>query len=107
MKEKLNPVVVYILSATGILCCCLGGLGAIPAAIGYFIANGKLKNAAVEPERYEGAQAMKTAKIIALVALIINILYMAFTIYRIYTIGWDELMEQSRQMSEQWGIEQP
>ena len=49
---------------------------------------------------------MKTAKIIAMVVLIINILYLGYTIYRIATVGWDEMMEQSRELSEQWGFEQ-
>ena len=104
-KEKLKPVIVYILSGVSLLCCCIAGLGVIPAGIGYYIANNKLKQAAINPEGYEGAQQMKTAKTIALVAIIINILYMAWTAYRIYTIGWDELWEQSTQMSQDWGLE--
>lgn len=101
-KQKLNPTVIYILSVLGFLCCCIGGLGFIPSAIAYFMANSQLKNAAADPESYDGINAMNTAKIIALVVLIINILYLLLTVYRIYTVGWDELMEQSQQMMEQW-----
>lgn len=106
-KIKLNPTVTYILSVLGLLCCCVGGLGIIPAGIAYFMANGKIKEANVNPENYENVKAMNTAKTIALVVLILNALYLIYTIYTISTIGWDEMMEQSRIRMEEMGIEQP
>lgn len=106
-KQKLNISVIYILSTLGLICCCLAGIGFIPSGIAYYLANNKYKEFNANPENYENGPAMNTAKIIALVVLIINLLYLAFSIYRIYTIGWDNLMEESRQMMEEWGMEQP
>lgn len=48
---------------------------------------------------------MKTAKTVAMIILIINLIYLAMTIYQISTVGWDEMMEQSRQMMEQYQAE--
>ena len=102
MKKQLNPTIIYVLAILGLLCCCFGGLGFILAGIAYYIALSKIKDAHLNPENYEGnINAMNTAKIVALVILIINLAYFAFTIYKISTIGWDELMEQSRDMMEQ------
>ena len=64
-----------------------------------------MKDATNNPEGYENIDGMKTAKTIALVAVIINAMYLVWTIYRISTIGWDELMEQSRMQMEQYGIQ--
>lgn len=105
-KQKLNPTIQYVLSILGFLCCCVAGAGFIPAGIAYYLANQKLKEAAADPENYDGVQAMKTAKTVALVVLILNLLYLAYTIYTISTVGWDQIQEQQLQIMEQWGIEQ-
>lgn len=104
-RIRLNTTLIYILSGIGLLCCCVGGLGVIPAAIAFFIANSQLNKANANPEEYENIKAMSTAKTIALVIMIICLLYMIMIIYRISTTGWDEMMEQSRQMMEEWGLE--
>ncbi|WP_346881452.1 CCC motif membrane protein [uncultured Algibacter sp.] len=103
-QQKLNPTIVYVLAIIGLLCCCFGGLGFILAGIAFIIANSKLNAAKLNPENFEpnSVKAMNTAKIIALVILIINVLYLAMSIYRISTVGWDEMLEQSRQMMEQY-----
>ena len=103
MKKQLNPTLVYVLAILGLLCCCFGGLGFILAGIAYYIAHTKIKDAVLNPDDYEGnINAMNTAKIVALVILIINLAYLLWTIYRIYTIGWDEIMEKSREMMEEF-----
>jgi len=104
-RQKLNPTIQYVLSIFAFLCCCVGGLGFIPAGIAYYLANQKLNEAARDPENYEGVSAMKTAKTVALVVLILNLLYLAYTVYIISTIGWDELQEQQQTIIEQWGLE--
>jgi len=103
-NQKLNPTLVYVLAILGLLCCCFGGLGFILAGIAFLIANSKLNAVKANPENYNQAsvKAMNTAKIVALVIVLINIAYLVFTIYRISTIGWDEIMEQSRQLMEQY-----
>ena len=103
-QQKLNPAIVYVLAIIGLLCCCFGGLGVLLSGPAYFVAQSGLKKASLNPDDYEQAsvKAMNTAKIVALVILIINALYLLWTIYRIYTIGWDEIMEQSQEMMEQW-----
>ncbi|NER16323.1 CCC motif membrane protein [Spongiivirga citrea] len=106
-KQKLpNGVLSIILGVFGYLCCCIGGIGFIPAGIGFFLANKAEKQYKENPENYDNYNQIKTAKIIALIALIINILYLGWTIYRISTIGWDELQEQQRMILEEWGVDQ-
>ena len=103
MKKKLNPTLVYVLSIIGLLCCCFGGLGVLLSAPAYFMAGSKIKAAQLNPEEYEGnTKPMETAKLVAMIIMIINVLYLIYTIYQISTVGWDEMMEQSRQMMEQY-----
>jgi len=106
-KLKLNTTDIYILSGVGLLCCCLSGLGFIPAGIALYLAINKLKEYNANPEDYENPKPMQTAKTIAMVVLIINLAYLAYTIYILSTTEWDVLMEQSRQMMEEIGMEQP
>ncbi|GAA3590311.1 CCC motif membrane protein [Flavivirga amylovorans] len=103
-QQKLNPAIVYVLAILGLLCCCIGGLGFILAGIAFIIAHSKLNAAKHNPENYDpdSIKAMNTAKIVALVILIINILYLIKSIYTIYTVGWDEIMERSQEMMEQF-----
>jgi len=101
-RQKLNATIVYVLAILGFLCCCIGGIGFIFAGIAFFIAHSKLKEAYQNPENYDNIEGMKTAKIVALIVLIINLLYFLRIIYVISTVGWDEMMEQSQQMMEQW-----
>lgn len=103
-NQKLNPTLVYVLAVFGLLCCCFGGFGFIFAGIAFLIANSKLNAAKANPENYDpsSVKSMNTAKIVALVILVINIAYLIMTIYRISTVGWDEIMEQSKQLMEQY-----
>lgn len=100
--KELNTTLIYILSILGLLCCCIGGIGAVFAGIAFILAHSNLNKVKLEPEAYDigKIKAMKTAKIVALVILIINILYMLRTIHVIYTVGWDELTEQAREAME-------
>lgn len=102
-QQRLNPVIVYILAVLGFLCCCIGGVGFVFAAIAFFIAKSKLKAANEDIETYDtdSIKAMNTAKIVALVILIINLVFLLWTIYRIYTIGWDELIDTFKEAMEQ------
>jgi len=101
--QKLQySVLIYALSIFAILCCCFAGFGVLPAGIAYFIAHSELKKYALNPDMYDNQDSIYTGKIIALVALAINIAYFAYTAYNIYTIGWDELMEQSRELMKDY-----
>ena len=105
MKKRLNPALIYVLSIIGLLCCCFGGLGVLLSGPAYFIADNQLKDFRNNPDAYDDDQnpsAMNTAKIVALVIAIINLLYLLRTIYVIYTVGWDEIMQQSQEMMDQW-----
>ena len=102
-KQKLQySTLIYVLAVIGLPLCCCAGVGVIPSAIGYFIAHTELKKFYSNPEGFTNQDNIYTGKIIALVVLVINLLYIAYTAYQIYTIGWDNLMEQSRQMMEQY-----
>ena len=102
-KQPLQySTLVYVLAVIGLPLCCCAGVGVIPSAIGYFIAKTELQKYYDYPVKYSNQDNIYTGKIISLVVLIINLLYIALTIYNIYTIGWDNLMEQSKQMMEQY-----
>ena len=102
MKKQLNTTLIYILSITGLLCCCFGGLGFLMSGPAYFIANKKLKDASENPNNYEGnINAMNTAKTIALIILIINLLYFVCAIYVLFSGGYDEVLEKWNEVMEE------
>lgn len=101
-KQLQYGPLIYILAIIGFPLCCCAGVGVIPAGIAYFIAHTELKKYYEAPDNYSNQDNIYTGKIVALVVVIINLLYLAYTIYQIYTIGWDNLMEQSRQIMEQY-----
>jgi hypothetical protein len=102
-QQKLSPTIVYVLSVLSLFCCCFWGFGAIFAGIAFYIAHSKIKLVQANPEDYDpsSVKAMSSAKIVALIMLIINVLYLLYTLYTVYTIGWDELMERSREAMQQ------
>ncbi|WP_282043494.1 CCC motif membrane protein [Winogradskyella flava] len=104
-KQRLNPVLVYILAIIGLLCCCFGGLGFILAGAAFLIAHTQIKKVADNPEAFDldSVKVMKTAKIVALVILVINLLYLCWSIYSIQAMGgWDAYMEQVTKMMEEF-----
>lgn len=95
MKKQLNTTLIYILSITGLLCCCFGGLGFLLSGPAFLVAHNKVKDATENPEIYEGnINAMNTAKTIALVILIINLLYFVYVIYVFSSGGYDIFIEE-------------
>ena len=101
-KQSLSTVWIYVLSNLGLPLCCCAGLGFIPAGIAYFMANGQIKKFYSNPEAYDGLQAVKTAKIIALVVVIINILYLAYFIYQLSTVGWSNILNEYQMQMKQY-----
>lgn len=101
-KKLQYAPLIYILAIIGLPLCCCAGLGFIPAGIAYYMAQIELKKYYLDPDAYDNQDTIYTGKIVALVVLVINLLYLMITIYQIYTIGWDNLMEQTRQMMEQY-----
>ena len=107
-QQKLpNGTAIIVLSIFGYLCCCLSGLGIIPAAIAFYMANKTESLYKANPELYANGSQAKTYKILALIALILNVLMVARLIYVIANGDFEQSMEQSRELLEQWGIEQP
>ncbi len=100
-KLQYGPL-IYVLAILGLPLCCCAGIGFIPAGVAFFIAHSELKKYYQNPDTYSNQDSIYIGKIVALIVLIINVLYLTYTIYSIYTIGWDELMEQSRQLMEQY-----
>jgi hypothetical protein len=59
------------------------------------------------PELYSNYSQLKTARIIAIIGLVIGILYFIYMYYQISQMGgWEAYMEKSRELMEQWGIEE-
>ncbi len=106
-KEKLpNSSAIIVLSIFGYLCCCCFGLGVIPAGIAFYMATKSEKIYAENPDMYDNISQIKTGKIVALVALILCILVIIRVIYVFATGDIEAAMEQSRELMEQWGIEE-
>ena len=102
MKKQLNTTLIYVLSISGLLCCCFGGLGFLLSGPAYLVAHNRVKNASENPDNYEGnINAMNTAKTIALVILIINLLYFIYTIYVIFSSGYGEFLEKWNEAMEE------
>ena len=100
-KLQYGPL-IYVLALLGLPLCCCAGFGVLPAGIAFYLAHSELKKYYLNPDLYDNQDSIYTAKIVALIILSINALYLIVTIYNIYTIGWDVLMEQSKQVMEQY-----
>ena len=108
-QQKLpNVTLALVLAILSFLCCCVGGIPAVLlSGIAFFLLNNDEKKYRENPEIYSNYSQLKTAKIVAIIALVLGILYFAYTLYSISQMGgWDALMEKSREMSQQWGIEE-
>lgn len=103
MEEKLQyEPLIFTLAIIGFPLCCCAGIGALPAGIAYFLAATELKKCYERETPYINQNGVYTGKIIALVIVIINILYLLYTVYVIYTKGWDNIMEESRELMKQY-----
>jgi hypothetical protein len=99
-KEKLpNATMVIVLSVLGYLCCCFAGLGIIPSAIAFFMANKSQKIYETNPELFNNISAIKTGRIVAIIVLVLNILFFAYLIFWISQVGWSEWSEE---FSRKW-----
>ncbi|MHA7944387.1 CCC motif membrane protein [Formosa sp. 3Alg 14/1] len=90
----LKTTAIYVLAGLGLLCCCFGGLGVIPAGIAFYMAHTKLKEVALYPENYDNVKGMSDAKTVALIILIICALNLLYTIYAVSTADWEIVIEQ-------------
>lgn len=101
-QQKLpNAALILILSIGSLLCCCIGGIGVIPAIIALVLANKSIKIYKAEPELYDNYNSIKTGRIIAIVGIVLNIAYLIYTIVVIAIYGIDGIMEQY-QMQENY-----
>lgn len=106
-QQKLpNATLILVLGIFGYVCCCFAGIGIIPSAIAFIMARKSEKIYAENPELYDNIGQIKTGKIVALIALILSALVAIRWIYVISTGDWDAILEQSREMMEQYGIEE-
>ena len=106
-QQKLpNATTIIILGVLGYLCCCFAGSGIIPAGIAFYLATKSEKIYEQDPDLYDNFSQIKTGKIVALIALILSSLMLIRLIYVLSTSDWDSIMEQSREMMEQYGIEE-
>lgn len=108
-QQKLpNVTIAIVLAILSFICCCFGGIpGVVLAGIAFFLIRGDEKKYRENPQGYSNYSQLKTAKIIAIIGLVIGILYFLWTAYQISQMGgWDAYMEKSREMMEQWGIEE-
>ena len=108
-QQKLpNVTIAIVLAILSFICCCFGGIpGAILAGISFLLVRKDERRYSENPEQYSNYSQLKTARIIAIIGLVLGILYFIWTYYQIAQMGgWDAYMEKSREMMEQWGIEE-
>ena len=106
-QQKLpNETAIIVLSIFGIICCWCLGIGIIPATIALVLALKSQKLYKENPELYSNYKTIKIGKILAIIGLVLSVYYIGSLIYQISTVGWNAMMEQSREMMEQWGIEE-
>ncbi|NAS11349.1 CCC motif membrane protein [Poritiphilus flavus] len=108
-QQKLpNVTIAIVLAIISFICCCFGGIpGAIMAGIAFFLVRKDENRYKENPELYSNFSQLKTAKVIAIIGLVIGILWFLWTVFQIQQMGgWDAYMEQSRELMEQWGIEE-
>ncbi len=106
-QQKLpNETAIIVLSIFGIVCCWCFGLGLIPAVIALVLALKAEKLYRENPEMYINSSTIKTGKILAIIGIVLGLYSIGSVIYQISTIGLDEMMEQSRELMEQYGIEE-
>ncbi len=107
-RKLPNVTIAIVLSILSFICCCFGGIpGAILAGIAVILVNKDEKLYHQEPEAYSNYSQLKTAKILAIIGLVIGILWFMWTWYQISEMGgWNAYMEKSKEIMEQWGVEQ-
>ncbi len=106
-QQKLpNETAIIILSIFGIVCCWCFGLGLIPSVIALVLALKAQKLYRENPDLYVNSSTIKTGKILAIIGIVLGLYSIGSVIYQITTIGFDEMMEQSRELMEQYGIEE-
>lgn len=108
-QQKLpNVTIAIVLAILGYLCCCIWGIPAIVfGTIGLLLLKSDEKKYMENPELYSNYSQWKTARILCIIAIVVGALYFAFILFQIYNMGgWEAYMEQSRELMEQWGIEE-
>lgn len=110
MEQKKLPNVVagIVLAIISYVCCCMYGVPAIIlSGIGLILLRSDEQKYKEDPELYSNYSQFKTAKIMLIIGLVIGVLYLLWTIYQIQAMGgWDAMMEKSREILEQYGIEE-
>ncbi|WP_373517606.1 CCC motif membrane protein [Pricia sp.] len=106
-RQKLpNETAIIVLSIFGIVCCWCLGLGLIPSVIALVLALKAEKLYRENPEMYVNSSTIKTGKILAIIGIVLGLYSIGSVIYQISTVGWEVMMEQSREMMEQYGIDE-
>lgn len=107
-KKLPNVTIAIVLAIIGYVCCCFWGLPAIILGIvGLLLLRSDQQKFMANPEGYTNYKQWKTARILCIIAIVIGALYLAFALFQIYSMGgWDAYMEQTREMMEQFGIEE-
>lgn len=106
-KKLPNVTISLVLGIISFLaCCCSSGIGGVLfSGIALFLANKDKKLLEQNPEIYENAKQLNTARIIALIGLVLAVLTLLYGIYQIISVGgFDAYMEQNQQALEQLGL---
>lgn len=108
-QQKLpNVTVAIVLAIIGYVCCCIWGIPAlILGVIGLLLLKSDQKKFEENPEGYSNYNQWKTARILCIIAIVVGVLYFAFNLYNVYQMGgWEAAMEKSREILEQFGVEE-
>jgi len=108
-QQKLpNATISLVLGIVSFICCCFsaGIGGVIMSGIAFFLAKKDDKLYKENPDNYSNYSQLKTARIIAIIGLVIAVLTLAYSVFMIMQAGgWEEYMEQQKDIYRQMGIE--
>lgn len=82
---------ILILSIASVICCCVGGLGIIPATIALVLAIKSNKKYNANREAYTSNGAVIAGLVISIVGILLNLYFIVECIVMLNMIGWDSL----------------
>ncbi|MCV6631390.1 MAG: CCC motif membrane protein [Flavobacteriaceae bacterium] len=102
IKKLPNVTIALILGIVSFIACCLSyGIGGLVlAGIALFLVK---KDAALldeDPNAFENAGQLKTAKIVAIISIVLSVLYLVFMVGVISWLGWDIIGADQQEMQE-------
>lgn len=94
-KKLPNVTIALVLGILSFIACCFTGFGGLVlSGIALYLTNKDGKLLAQDPDGYDNAGQLKTAKVVAIIGLVLAIIISLFMIVFIVMFGWEALLNQ-------------